>query len=851
MNPNAMVPCHIQDDCRKAARPGLTRIAIRLLLLPAAVTASSAPLTVVGDGRSRHVIVVAENAPDSVRLAAADLQHYIRKVSGAVLPLQNVASGGRSVISVGSTAAAERAGIDARECADDGFRIKTLDGSVYILGRDTPRGQVHPLGGQSRGTANGVYAFIENQLGVHWLAPGELGEEFTPRTSWTVPALDLRNQPAWEYRELSSTGSGPDHEAWQRRMRLVGFAAPESSHNWEKTIPPPLYDDHPDWFAEIDGRRVPPSGTYKLETTNPELVRAYARRAIEAFRADPNRRWYSLSPSDGGRWSESAASLAFVEGRDPNGNLSRTRLILKFYNEVAALVRQEFPDRRLGGYIYSSYQFPPDGGIPALEPNLSFVVAPGFNYSFQLFRSNIWDRFLMVMVPWGRAAQRDGFTVYHYNLPTVLVRDSQDANLQPLAPELIDFVYGTAHREGYRGGRISGAGIWATGGAVNYAMAKMMWDANRRAGPLIDEYLNLAYGADAARLLRRLFQRLNAQYRRFYIRKTGAKYVITSGHLQEIYGPLYGELDDIYHQALAACRSSRPRRRLERFGEVLSLMQWNLKLAGALPTTFSSPLTRTDEEIDDLVGRAGGDFSILAQAKTAPLEPPRLSVVAPRVSPRPPAASLAVTGHNLMLLQVVERGEVTVEVPVCTGSGEFAAFRLVDAGGHVLRAGAMRPGQAVRFTADPGTYFFHVSSRQSEYELRVTGARAALQADVYRTGLRFRTSLVAAGERKFAFHVPPRHGRFAVTLNARGVHARVFSPSNREVGQLDTREEGISRLAVEPDQAEEGIWRIVVAPTAAVQRAALAFDAPLPPWLSLDADHPLAITPAAGARAFR
>ncbi|MEJ7830960.1 MAG: DUF4838 domain-containing protein, partial [Segetibacter sp.] len=131
--------------------------------------------------------------------------------------------------------------------------------------------------------------------------------------------------------------------------------------------------EHPTWFAQINGKHLPPGERYKLETTNPELVQAYANVIIKEFRKDTSLKWYSLSPSDGINgevgWSNSKEALALIEKR-VNGKNSRTSLILKSYNDVAKIVRKEFPDNKLGGYIYADYFNPPSSGIPKMEPNL-------------------------------------------------------------------------------------------------------------------------------------------------------------------------------------------------------------------------------------------------------------------------------------------------------------------------------------------------------------------------------------------------------------------------------------------------------------------------------------------------
>src|SRR5690606_26139892 len=127
------------------------------------------------------------------------------------------------------------------------------------------------------------------------------------------------------------------------------------THNWEDTVPAKLYNEHPEWFAmDNNGKRPkPPERVYKLETTNPELVRYFADKAIAALKADPHKTSYSLSPSDGLGWSLSPESKALYDPAPPGRpRPSVTPLVLKFYRDVAAIVEKEYPQGKVGGFLY-------------------------------------------------------------------------------------------------------------------------------------------------------------------------------------------------------------------------------------------------------------------------------------------------------------------------------------------------------------------------------------------------------------------------------------------------------------------------------------------------------------------
>ncbi|MEO6907793.1 MAG: DUF4838 domain-containing protein, partial [Abditibacteriaceae bacterium] len=109
-------------------------------------------------------------------------------------------------------------------------------------------------------------------------------------------------------------------------------------HSWTETVPESLWDTHPDWFAmNENGQRRNPYQTpsYKLETTNPGLVKYFAEKAIAAMKANPEMYSYSLSPSDGWGWSQSPESKVVFDPPTPGSPIpSVTPLILKFYSDV-------------------------------------------------------------------------------------------------------------------------------------------------------------------------------------------------------------------------------------------------------------------------------------------------------------------------------------------------------------------------------------------------------------------------------------------------------------------------------------------------------------------------------------
>ena len=101
---------------------------------PAVVAApvTAAPLTLVENGQSPFVIYTDAAAPASVQAAAADLQAYIEKVSGAKLPLVNAPR--EPMLALGNTPTATQAGVNSDTMPLEGFRIAVRGRNLFVLG---------------------------------------------------------------------------------------------------------------------------------------------------------------------------------------------------------------------------------------------------------------------------------------------------------------------------------------------------------------------------------------------------------------------------------------------------------------------------------------------------------------------------------------------------------------------------------------------------------------------------------------------------------------------------------------------------------------------------------------------
>ena len=119
--------------------------------------------------------------------------------------------------------------------------------------------------------------------------------------------------------------------------------------------------------------------------------------------------------------------------------------------------------------------------------------------------------------------------------------------------------------------------MWPAFGVGNYILAKMFWDPGQDAHQLLKEYLNLAYGSEAAPHIENLYALLDTSFRKFYNQHLRAGSTLTEDHLKEIYAPNYKQFEEYYLRATHEEKSTKQQERLSLLGERLAIMKITLK----------------------------------------------------------------------------------------------------------------------------------------------------------------------------------------------------------------------------------------------------------------------------------
>ncbi len=277
---------------------------------------------------------------------------------------------------------------------DDAINIRYPEGNPGEL-KDTMLSEVLNLSFNRTGTLFAVYEFLEKELGIRWIKPGDQGLFFSDmqaksiqqkEVSWT-PALIQRNIriDLFSYREQLIYGKYAPAEfhlteaeaikkqidvlTWMRRMKMGRSANFRFGHAftsyWQK-----YKDTDPGIFALNGKGSRKPIGReerVKMCPTNPELSKIIVREWKENYQKNPLQNGTSISgcenDSDGygnDEWCHCDKCMA-TDQRKQGEQLTDyvTDRYVHLWNEVVSEARQYKNDIMVTGYAYENMLKPP------------------------------------------------------------------------------------------------------------------------------------------------------------------------------------------------------------------------------------------------------------------------------------------------------------------------------------------------------------------------------------------------------------------------------------------------------------------------------------------------------------
>jgi hypothetical protein len=460
------------------------RIGIVMLLAVLSLTvgyvqgATNQTVTIAQDGRAKAVIVVAADAIESERHAADELAGFLRQITGAEFEIQASRAAGQCNLVVGPDAAKmAEADFSADGLGCDGIVIRTVGNDLILAG------------GRPRGTLYAVYTFLEDHVGCRWWS--SKASTIPVKPTLEVGRLNIRYVPPLEYREtfwydafdggwaVRNKSNGHSERLDDKRGGKHSYAG--FVHTFYSLIPPKKYfDDHPEWFSEINGKRTHEHA--QLCLTNEEMRAELVKNLKERLRDNPDATIASVSQNDwhGNCRCSKCAAIEKEEG-SPAG------LALRFVNAVAEDIEDEFPNVAISTLAYQYTRKPPKITKPrhnvivrlcSIECSFSKPLSDERN---KKFRDDIvgWSKICNRLYIWDYTTN-----FRHYILP--------HPNLRVLGPNVKFFVdhnvKGLFEQGAYQsyGAEMAELRAWV--------LAKLLWDPRLDGQKLIDEFIAGYYG---------------------------------------------------------------------------------------------------------------------------------------------------------------------------------------------------------------------------------------------------------------------------------------------------------------------------------------------------------------------
>ncbi|MCM1349269.1 MAG: DUF4838 domain-containing protein [Firmicutes bacterium] len=435
---------------------------ILLFLLALGFSSAAMAVTIVRNGKPVGRIVVDNDSVNQV--AAVLLQDFVKRISGAKLPIAER----NSKIKRGDVVIP---GVDTQGLSEDGFRVKACNGALYISS------------GGDKGAIYGVVTLLE-RLGVNYY--GEHEYSLTPMSDIELSDdLEIAENPAFRYRQsqLYAMATDPIYRLWMRLEEPRDeFAGGLWVHTFDRLLPSHEYGTvHPEYYSYINGERRPGRASQWC-LSNPEVFEIVAERIDSIFNANPGKNMISVSQNDGNHTYCTCEKCSEVMEREggPAG------IYVEFLNKLAA----RRPDKQFSTLAYLFTMHAPKHVKPLPNVNIMLCdidakreVPLTDNASGQDFVKALkdWAAISQNIFVWDYGINFDGYLAPFPNFPIM------QKNIQLFRDNNVTMHF--SQIAGSRGGDFAEM--------RTYVASKLMWNPDLNVDSLMRTFMEGYYG-DAA-----------------------------------------------------------------------------------------------------------------------------------------------------------------------------------------------------------------------------------------------------------------------------------------------------------------------------------------------------------------
>ncbi len=335
------------------------------LVPPTETPLVSSGYKIVENGMSEYQIVLPEESKVNEYTAAQELQTFLKKSSGAELPIvtDGEVSSDMPVISIGETtlAARKNIGVSGIDLASSAYKIKTEGESLYILSDEHGTGE---------GCIYGVYDLLEDVIG--WCAYAADEIVYEEKSNVELYVYDEIVRPTFDRRSISYLDIN-NNETYRRRMRLINqynndfWCNPLFGHSQISNLLKKEYyfADHKYGSTkevEENGTTVTVpnhwysnSGEQLCYTGGEEMEQEMAKVLYEYIKLYPNATYFMLGQED----TKSYCWCDRCKAAMSSWGYNQTGLEIAFVNHVIEIidewVKTDYPEGRDLRYVIFAY----------------------------------------------------------------------------------------------------------------------------------------------------------------------------------------------------------------------------------------------------------------------------------------------------------------------------------------------------------------------------------------------------------------------------------------------------------------------------------------------------------------
>ncbi len=482
------------------------------------------------NGKPTSIVVVGQDADPVEKHAALELSRFLSAVTGADIETSTAPRAGKYPIKLGTHGINPSVGESGllnkvENLSDQGFILHAGSEGMVITAR-TPLGVLF-----------GVYAFLEEHIGMRWFFPGEEGEYRPYIPDLKIQAFSEVHNPAFETRMVRLHGTShraPIKETrdWiaRNRMQVMYPVNPEHAeenlkrgnypygggHILHRIVPDELFDEHPEYFGLYDGERRRQHGHRGQPcTTHPEVINLAVEYMLDWFERNPAG-LFTLNNNDWPRFCEceNCTALDPPEEAGRSGGMLSTRFFT-FKNEVAVRVLDSYPDARIRTLAYQNFRLPPEGTVPDERLRVD-LCDHGRCYRHSLddpsCEANVFFR--KMFDGWGEFDNQRGYYPYYNCMSGGIIATP----MERIVASDLRYMHDLGHTHwtmitmppdgDY--GHIERAGsdparqrkYWRGNAHMHYIQAKLAWDPEADPDKLLDEFNKKFYGPAADQMSR-------------------------------------------------------------------------------------------------------------------------------------------------------------------------------------------------------------------------------------------------------------------------------------------------------------------------------------------------------------